>query len=237
MPDRRAHRGPHPEDAELFGPAAVPALREATSDLCWLLSKGYAGASSLKLVGDRCRLAARQRVAVARCACSNAEQTRRAEHEAKAGQWEGRPLWLDGYNVLTTVEAALAGAVVLRARDGTLRDMASMHGSFRKVAETRPALEVLGQTLAGLGPAECVWHLDRPVSNSGRLKRTIEETASAHAWPWRVELVADPDPVLWDCGEIVATADSAILDRCRAWLNLARIAVEGLVPKAWVIEL
>lgn len=257
MPDRRAHRGPHPEDAELFGAAAVPALREATSDLCWLLSKGFAGASSLKLVGDRYRLAARQRVAVARCACSDAERARRAEHEVRTGKGDesnlceapsgpsrGKldsssfpSLWLDGYNVLTTVEAALAGAVVLRARDGTLRDMASMHGSFRKVAETQPALEVLGQTLAGLGPAECVWYLDRPVSNSGRLKWTIDQTAAARAWPWRVELVADPDPVLWGCGEMVATADSAILDRCRAWLNLARIAVEGHVPDAWVIEL
>ena len=38
--------------------------------------------------------------------------------------------------MLTTIEAALAGGVILAARDGAYRDMASMHGSYRKVAET-----------------------------------------------------------------------------------------------------
>ena len=71
MPDRRAHRGPHPEDARLFAAEVHPALRRATGDLCWLLSRGYARESSLKLVGDRYGLLARQRIAVARCACSD----------------------------------------------------------------------------------------------------------------------------------------------------------------------
>ena len=67
-----------------------------------------------------------------------------------AEQLRGAALWLDGYNVLTTIEAALAGGVILAARDGTYRDMASMHGSYRKVAETLPALELLGRTIAAL---------------------------------------------------------------------------------------
>ena len=31
--------------------------------------------------------------------------------------------------------------------------MASMHGSYRKVDETQPALQLIGQTLAGFGVA------------------------------------------------------------------------------------
>jgi Protein of unknown function (DUF434) len=53
MPDTRTHRGPHPEDSRLFAPEAWPVLRQATEDLCWLLSRGYAASSALKLVGDR----------------------------------------------------------------------------------------------------------------------------------------------------------------------------------------
>ena len=64
MPDTRTHRGPHPEDAKLFAPAAWPALREATAELCWLLSRHYAAPSALKLVGDRHQLSARQRAAL-----------------------------------------------------------------------------------------------------------------------------------------------------------------------------
>src|SRR5204863_291589 len=38
MPDKRSHRGPHPEDAHLFSQKFWPALQSAASDLAWLLS-------------------------------------------------------------------------------------------------------------------------------------------------------------------------------------------------------
>jgi hypothetical protein len=201
------------------------------------LDRGYAHPSSLKLVGDRYGLVARQRIAVSRSACSQPQAARRQRHRAPAETITGRPLWLDGYNVLTTIEAALAGGVLLLAHDGTLRDMASMHGSYRKVQETVPALDLLGEALARLGVAEAVWLLDRPVSNSGRLKRLMEGRAAAAGWPWRVELVADPDRILAESPHVVATADSAILDRCSAWLNLAREVVAAAVPEARIVDL
>ncbi len=237
MPDRRTHRGPHPEDAVLFAPAAVGALRAAASDLGWLLDRGYAPQSSLKLVGDRYELAARQRTGVARSVCSSEQAAGRRARCVEPETVKGRTVWLDGYNVLTTVEAALAGAVLLAASDGTLRDMASMHGSYRKVAETRPALGHIGEVVDQLGPSEVRWLLDRPVSNSGRLKRIVEEAAAEHGWPWTVELVADPDPLLAGASEIVVTADSAILDRCGRWLNLVRLVIEGRIPDAYVLDL
>ena len=173
----------------------------------------------------------------ARCASSDQDAARRRACQAEAEALAGRPLWLDGYNVLTTVEAALSGGVVLRARDGAYRDMASMHGSYRKVAETQPALERIGRTLADLGVSECCWYLDRPVSNSGRLKGIMDALAAAHGWRWRVELVADPDSLLAAADQIVATADSAILDRGPSWFNLARTVVTRHVPEAWVLDL
>jgi len=236
VPDRRKHRGPHPEDGRLFSPEVLPRLRAAASDLAWLLSRGYAPDSSLKLVGDRYALVARQRTAVARSVCSDAAAQARAAKEVSPASVAGEALWVDGYNVLTTLEAALAGGVVLAAYDGTFRDMASMHGSFRKVAETLPALNILGRVIAPMRPGRCLWLLDRPVSNSGRLRAVMEQMAERGGWSWQVELVADPDAVLAGAPCIVATADSALLDRCRRWVNLARRAVEHWAPEAWVIE-
>ena len=160
----------------------------------------------------------------------------RRPSDGRPRKFAGRPLWVDGYNVLTTIEAALAGGVILAARDGAYRDMASMHGSYRKVAETRPALELFGQVLAQLDVSECLWYLDRPVSNSGRLKKIIDQTAAERGWTWAVELVADPDPLLSRSDEVVATADSAILDACGRWFNLARETVTRHVPDAEVVE-
>jgi hypothetical protein len=239
MSDQRKHRGPHPEDLRLFAPESWPLLRQATADLCWLLSRGYAHESSLKLVGDRYGLVVRQRVAVSRCACGDADAAGRAGRQIGSEQLASRELWLDGYNVLTTIEAALAGGVILAARDGTYRDMASMHGSYRKVAETLPGLELLGGMLTSLGVVQCVWYLDRPVSNSGRLKAVMEELAGKHGWPWRVELVANPDSVLVEAVApvVVASADSGVLDRCGPWFNLARETVVRHVPDARVVDL
>jgi len=237
VPDQRRHRGPHPEDLRYFDPSCWPALREATADLGWLLSRGYPRESALKLVGDSRGLVARQRIAVSRCACSDAEVERRLRHQVAHGSLAGRSLRGDAYNVLTTIEAALSGGIILAARDGTYRDMASMHGSYRKVAETRPALELLGRTIAAMGVGEVFWLLDRPVSNSGRLKALMELVARAAGWSWRVELVPDPDPLLMASQEVVATADSAVLDRCEAWLNLARETIVRHVPEARIADL
>jgi len=54
MPDRRVHRGPHPDDLKLFAPDVWPLLVEAIDDLCWLLNRGYPTESARTLVGDRC---------------------------------------------------------------------------------------------------------------------------------------------------------------------------------------
>jgi hypothetical protein len=214
-----------------------PRLREAVADMSWLLSRGYADKSSLKLVGDRFSLTERQRTAVMRCACADFALMRRGKHEVDAAALVGERLLVDGYNVLTTLEAALAGGVIIAGRDGCYRDMASMHGTFRKVMETEPALELLGEFIGRLGVSQAVWLLDRPVSNSGRLRQTILEIAEAKGWPTQAELVPDPDALLVGADGVIASADSMVLDHCSRWFNMARRVVESAVPQALVVDL
>lgn len=235
MPDTRTHRGPHPEDARLFAPSAWPQLRCAAADLGWLLSRDYAAPSALQLVGDRYQLAVRQRAAVARCACSETSRARRESRQMDAECLTGKALWLDGYNVLTTVEVALGGGVILRACDRTYRDIAGLHGTYRKVAETLPALELLGRMTAVYGVARWIWYLDRPVSNSGRLKGIMMDLAAERGWPWEVECVQNPDEVLAATAEIIVTADSVVLDRCQRWFNLIREVIGRYVPRANIV--
>jgi len=139
----RRHRGPDPEDERSFGPKRLATLREATGDLCWLLDRGYGIASATELVGDRYRLSRRQRIAIARCACSKAARERRQEHRVAPNKLRGQELWLDGFNVLTAVETALGGGVILIGRDGCCRDVAGIYSRYHKVAETVPALRAI----------------------------------------------------------------------------------------------
>jgi hypothetical protein len=237
MPDTRHHRGAHPEDAALFSPRHWPALRAASRDLWWLLDRGYALRSALALTGDRYELSQRQRLAVARGACSAAQLASRQQREVDAAALADVTLWIDGYNLLITIEAALAAGIILAGRDGCYRDMASLHGSYRNVSETLPALQVLGEVFTRSNVSCCHWVFDRPVANSGRLKGILEELARAQGWQWDVHLDNGPDKVLAAAGGIVASSDSVVLDRCGRWFNAARHVMIARIPHAQVIAL
>ncbi len=233
----QSHRGPAAKDDKLFGARQLPALRAAVRDLCWLLDHGYASHSAAELVGNRHNLTSRQRMAVSRCACSAEDAQHRRELETEPAELRGRELWLDGYNVLTLLESALAGGVVLLGGDGCCRDIAGIHRRYRKVNETAPGLRLIGETTAGWGVTCVRWWLDQPVSNSGRLKTFIGETAAAAGWNMPVELAFNPDRVLWESEHVIATSDSVVLDRCRHWVNLAREIIRTRIPQARLVDL
>lgn len=237
MPDSRSHRGAHPRDEACFAPGEVPRLQTAVAQLSWLLTRGFPGAGAAELVGNRHALRSRQRDALQRCAASDQACAGRAARCRAPETLAGAELWIDGYNVLLTVEAALGGGVVLLARDGVYRDLSAMSRHYRRVAETRAALGCVGATLAELRPVKVRWLFDQPISNSGRLARLLAEVAAEAGWPWEAELVANPDRLLRGCSAVVATADSAILDRCGDWLNLARLVVDRHAPAAWRVDL
>ncbi len=238
MPDKRTHRGRHPDDERLFAPGVRSVLCQAVEEYCWLRSRGYALPSSLKLVGDRYDLTVRQRMAVRRTACSDASLPGRKSREVALGEIAGQALAIDGYNLLITIESALSGGVVLVGRDGCTRDLASVHGTYRRVEETRPALALIVDHVAGLGPSRVDWYLDSPVSNSGRLKAFLAEVLEEKTCEgWNIELVENPDRVLIEHVGVVATSDSNILDRCGTWVNLAATIIAGCVPGAWVVDL
>jgi hypothetical protein len=228
VPDHRSHRGPHPDDARLFAADAVPLLRSAVADLAWLQTRGF---------GDRYRLDARQRSAVQRSSCPDAARDARLSRKLPAEAAGGSPLLIDAYNVLTTLEVALGGGVVLRARDTAHRDIAGLHGTWRKTAETAAALTLVGQTLAALNIPHAHFLLDAPVSNSGRLAALMRDLAETNQWPWQIELVPNPDPLLIASQQIVCTADSVILDACHRWLDLVSEVLAHHVPDAWVVDL
>ena len=237
MAGLQTHRGVAPQDERLFAPSQLGVLRAAASDLCWLLDRHYAVRSALDLVGNRHNLSSRQRMALARYTCSAADVHRRTQNRVEPVDVRGQELWLDGYNVLTVLESALAGGVVLPGRDSCFRDIAGIHRRYRKVSETMPALKLVGETLSALGAGPCRWLLDQPVSNSGRLKTLILETARQAGWNMEVELTFSPDHLLAQTNHIIATSDGIVLDQCRQWINLTCLIIAQRIPHARIVDL
>lgn len=231
MPGTR-HRGPHPLDAELFSSEKHQVLREATSDLSWLLGRQYPIVAALKIVGDKFMLQERQRLALRRCACSPRARDDRQEKRISSAQLRDRPLVIDGFNCIITLESALGGGAIFRGQDGAMRDLASVHGSYRRVSETQMAITQLHAVIEKAMPTSVTWYLDRPVSNSGRLAGMIRELTHNE-----VQLVFNPDrSVLEDVSWVVASSDAWVIDNCSTWYDLTSHGVEAL-PNSWCIDL
>jgi len=237
MPDLRKHRGPHPQDRQLFADGILPALREAVGELSWLLSRNYAIKGALKLVGDKFSLTERQRLAVSRAACSDQSKSGREASRVELESMRQQQLIVDGFNLIITVEAALSRGPLFICRDGCLRDLSGVHGSYRAVEETETAIVMIGEVLAQSSPGEVQWILDRPISNSGRLAQRIRAIAEERRWPWTVELAFNPDAEIVSSGRIAISSDGPLLDRVPSWINFGRHVVENNMADAWLIDL
>jgi hypothetical protein len=237
VPDTRNHRGAHPEDERDFANVAHARLRAATRELSFLFEHAYAPESALKLVGERHQLTARQRQAVLRAACAESAASGRAARRISAAQLAGRALALDGFNCLISVEAMLAAAPLFRGRDGALRDLASVHGSYRAVLETQRAAGLLVSALTRHRVATAQIVLDRPVGNSGRTRVLFLQLAAQLSWPLEVKLSDRVDQELAAHHDVVASSDSWILDRAPAWADLPAIVAQDEALAPWVVDL
>jgi hypothetical protein len=236
VPDSRQHRGAHPDDARDFAAETTPLLRAAVRDLSYLLGHAYAEEAALKLVGDRYQLRARQRSAVLRCSCSDAAREGRSARRRYADQLAEQALAVDGFNCLISVEAMLSGAPILRGRDGALRDLASVHGTYRSVAETEAAARLALANVQRCHVARVQLMLDRPVGNSGRTRALLLRCAAELNLSLEVTLSDRVDAELAAFPGIVASSDSWILDRAQHWIDLPALVAEAEALPLWLLD-
>ncbi|MGZ8916460.1 MAG: DUF434 domain-containing protein [Methylobacter sp.] len=230
------HRSVHLNDKALFSGGPLLRLREAVYELGWLLNRGYARHSAIQLVGDHHQFTTRQRLAISRAACSDTNRQLRKSKCLPVEQIKDRQLVIDGFNLVISVETAMAGGLLLRCCDGCIRDIASIHGTYRQVHGTRQAVELIGKALQAFSPANVLWLFDKPVSNSGRLAEMVRDIAETHHWNWQAALIENPDQAIRDSHKVAITSDSAILDGEVQWVNLADYLVTKYFHVAWLID-
>jgi hypothetical protein len=98
---------------------------------------------------------------------------------------------------------------------------------------------VLIEVVDALQPSEARVYIDLPVSNSGRLAQTVRFISESHGVALDAMAAPRVDETLMSLDAVVATADSAILDRCGEWVNLARLAVQHArseVEPLWLLD-
>ena len=225
--------GPHPEDRSFFAPERLPVLREAVTELSWLMGRNYPTDGALRLVGDRHQLHGRQRLAVRRCACADEARQARQRRRLSPADLRGKTLWIDGFNLLITLATAQRGGLLLVGRDGAIRDIASSH---RLVLRSGEMLAPVAALLAEAEPGEVCWVLDRPVSNSDRVGQMLVAFATERGLSWSYRLEYNPDLFLIQRGGPAVTSDAMILDHELPWVDLLTPLVAG-TPGAWTVAL
>ncbi len=219
-----------PEKEYRSGQRASMSFRKAIEDYRYLKNREYSDKAALKLVGDRWRLATLERNCLFRAVFAEADcRLRRAKLVSPAAA-AGRPLGVDWYNVLITVESYLKGFPVFLADDGLLRDSSGVHGSYRAGKVTDAAVKAILSGLERLGLKSLELCLDSPISHSGAMAEELRERIAGRlAIPFTVSLSPSADYPLKSFAGVVATSDSSIIDRegVREVLDLARFALES----------
>ena len=149
---------------------------------------------------------------------------------------QGRMVYIDGFNLIITLEAALSHSPLLLCMDGTIRDLCGLHGTYRLIDKTQTALSLIWEALAERKVGKAIFYLDAPVSNSGRLKQEILRTGGERGIPVEAETVPNADALLWDKDGVVTT-DAIILNRCQGWVNLAAEIVQGKLAGQKIVNL
>jgi len=196
-------------------------LKNAAEDFRYLLNRKYPRKTALELVGNRYGLTYDERHLLHRGVFSDLDSESRRSKIVSIKAIQGKNLAIDGHNVLITVEAGLSGRPLILADDGFLRDISGLSGSFKKTAVTEKALHVIITFLKKWSPRNALFLFDAPISNSGILAQELRGLLKKEGLPGDAFAMKVPEKTLIGFQGVVATSDTAIVDRSEKVIDLA----------------
>jgi hypothetical protein len=196
-------------------------LRKAAEDFRYLLNRGYPRKASLDLVGNRYKLTFDGRHLLHRGVFSDEDSEARRKKIISAKGIMNKDLAIDGHNILITVEAGLSGRPLILADDGFVRDISGLSGNFKKTELTERAVQLIIGFLKKWRPRHALFLFDAPISKSGILAQELRALLKKEDLSGDALAVKVPEKILIGFPGVVATSDTAILDRSEKVIDLA----------------
>jgi hypothetical protein len=196
-------------------------LQKAAKDFRYLLNRGYPRKAALELVGNRYGLTFDERHLLHRGVFSEIDSEARQERIVSPEAINNKDLAVDGHNVLITVEAGLSGRPLILADDGFVRDISGLSGSFKKTEVTEKALQWIVALLKKWGPRHTLFLFDAPISKSGILAKELRTLLKKENLPGDALAMKVPEKTLIGFQGVIATSDTAIIDRSEKVIDLA----------------
>ena len=204
-------------------------LQDAAIDFHYLLNEGFPRKTSLELIGNRYGLPFDQRHILHRGIFSDSDAKARKGKRVSLQSLRNRKVAIDGHNVLITVEAALAGRPLVSSNDGFIRDISGLSGNFRKTKLTDEAISLVLDVLKRARPLYSLFLFDAPISKSGLLAYEVREHLKKKGLPGEALAIKVPERVLFEFSGIIATSDTAIIDRSEAVFDLAGSIIKNRI--------
>jgi hypothetical protein len=196
-------------------------LQKAAEDFRYLLNRGYPRKAALELVGNRYGLTFDERHFLHRGVFSEVDSEARRERIVSPEAIKNKDLAVDGHNVLITVEAGLSGRPLILADDGFIRDISRLSGSFKKTEVTEKALQWIVALLKKWRPRHTLFLFDAPISKSGILAQELRTLLKKENLPGDALAMKVPEKTLIGFQGVIATSDTAIIDRSEKVIDLA----------------
>jgi len=173
------------------------------------------------LVGNRYELTFDERHLLHRGIFSDVDSKSRQKKRIPVGRIRNREFAIDGYNVIITIEAGLSGRPLILGDDGFIRDISNLSGNFKKTERTEKALQSVLDILKRATPHQTLFLFDAPISNSGKLAQEVRSKLRRENLPGDAMAVKVPEKILIGFPGVIATSDTAIIDRSKEVVDLA----------------
>lgn len=227
-------RGYFPSDKKEFTDNGLDKLYHAGKDLYYLLNQGYKTKGASVFVGNHYLLSERQRLALTRGISSEKNIKIRKDKEININI-ENSIVNIDGFNTIITLEVALSNSLLVKCMDDTYRDLAGLRGTYGIIDKTKDAILNIGEVLEKNKIKKANFYLDSPVSNSGNLKKKIEELLKNFSFEVEVFNINNVDATLEKL-ENVISSDAIILDKCKSWINLNKEIIEKKMENNFYVD-
>ncbi len=220
-------------DIRDFSSKSIETLKLASSDVSAIIDRGYPIKSVSTFVGNHYQLSERQRIAIVRAVSPTVDVKTRLD-KLKT-HCEDETVYIDGLNVIITLETMLSETTLIKCMDNTLRDLCGLRGTYKLIDKTNTAIRLIGEELANLKVSKVMFYLDSPVSNTGRLSQRIYELLQGFPFEVEVELVPNADVILESKSNVI-TSDAIILNKCYSWINLVYSIVCKKYPNTPIVD-
>ena len=226
-------RGYLPEYEKLFKEEGLNKIKEAAKDTLYLLNRGYKVKSATCFVQNHYMLNEYQRLALARSLATDKEVELRKAKQLNKEDCKGKEVWIDGFNAIIPMESLVSDSPLFECMDGAIRDMANLKGSYHII----PAIHLILSKLDELEIKKAHIYLDKPVSNSGRLKTLIREIAENYKVEVDIELLNAVDKELYN-KECVISGDCVVIDESIPWIPLYKWIIEDYQKEhnVWLVK-